>query len=71
MELAELGERICILGPSGSGKSTLAHAIARNCKLKLVHLDQLHHLPNSNWQMRPEAEFLELHDAAIAPIAGS
>jgi adenylate kinase family enzyme len=66
MKLSELGDRICILGPSGSGKSTLAHAIARERGLTLVHLDQLHHVPNSNWEMRPEAEFLALHDAAIA-----
>jgi adenylate kinase family enzyme len=30
-----------------------------------VHLDQLHHLPHTDWQPRPEAEFAELHDAAI------
>jgi adenylate kinase family enzyme len=66
MKLSELGERICILGPSGSGKSTLAYAIAQERQLQLVHLDQLHHLPHSNWEARPEAEFFELHDAAIA-----
>jgi adenylate kinase family enzyme len=66
MRLSELGERICILGPSNSGKSTLAEAIARKCNLKAVHLDQLHHLPNTNWKMRPAGEFLALHDEAIA-----
>ncbi len=66
MRLSELGERICILGPSNSGKSTLAEAIARKRGLKAIHLDQLHHLPNTNWQMRPEGEFLALHDEAIA-----
>jgi adenylate kinase family enzyme len=66
MQLSELGERICILGPSNSGKSTLAAAIARKCDLPVVHLDQLHHLPNTNWQPRPRAEFVALHDAAIA-----
>lgn len=66
MRLSELGERICILGPSNSGKSTLAEAIARKRDLKAIHLDQLYHLPNTNWQMRPVGEFLALHDEAIA-----
>jgi len=66
MQLSELGERICILGPSNSGKSTLADAIARKCGLTAVHLDQLHHLPNTNWKVRPASEFLALHDEAIA-----
>jgi adenylate kinase family enzyme len=66
MRLSELGERICILGPSNSGKSTLADAIGRKRGLKVVHLDQLHHLPNTDWKMRPAREFLALHDEAIA-----
>jgi adenylate kinase family enzyme len=66
MRLAELGERICILGPSNSGKSTLAEAIAKKSGLKAIHLDQLHHLPNTNWKPRPADEFLALHDKAIA-----
>jgi adenylate kinase family enzyme len=66
MRLSELGERICILGPSNSGKSTLAEAIARKCSLKAVHLDQFHHVPNTNWKTRPAGEFLALHDEAIA-----
>ncbi|QGR08715.1 hypothetical protein CTZ24_09645 [Pantoea phytobeneficialis] len=66
LSLAELGPRICILGPSNSGKSTLAHAIAQKTSLPLVHLDQLYHLPNTHWQARSEAEFLQLHQAAVA-----
>jgi adenylate kinase family enzyme len=66
MRLSELGERICILGPSNSGKSTLAGAIAKKTGLKPIHLDQLHHLPNTNWQPRPPDEFVALHDQAIA-----
>lgn len=66
MRLSELGERICVLGPSGSGKSTLADAIGRKRDLKAIHLDQLYHLPHTDWQMRPEKEFLALHDEAIA-----
>jgi len=66
MTLDELGPRICIMGPSNSGKSTLATAIAHVRGLTAIHLDQLHHLPNTDWQPRPEDEFIALHDAAIA-----
>lgn len=65
MQLSELGTRICILGPSNSGKSTLAAAIGRKLDIDVVHLDQLHHLPHSDWQPRPQEEFLALHDEAI------
>lgn len=65
-DLAALGPRICILGPSGSGKSTLGVAIGRLQDLPVVHLDQLHHLPGTEWVPRPPAEFTALHDAAIA-----
>lgn len=64
--LENLGPRICILGPSNSGKSTLADAIARKLAIPAVHLDQLYHLPHSNWVPRPEADFVTLHQAAIA-----
>ena len=66
MLLSELGARICILGPSNSGKSTLAVAIARKHGMKAVHLDQLHHIPGTDWQPRPADEFRALHDDAIA-----
>ena len=66
MNLSDLGYRICILGPSNSGKSTLASAIARKRGLEAVHLDQLFHLPNTDWQQRPRDEFIALHDTAIA-----
>ena len=66
IKLDALGPRICILGPSNSGKSTLADAISRARGLPAVHLDQLHHRPRSDWQPRPAAEFLELHEAATA-----
>jgi adenylate kinase family enzyme len=65
MTLDALGPRLCILGPSNSGKSTLAVAIARARDLPPVHLDQLHHLPNTDWQPRAPAEFVALHDRAI------
>lgn len=54
------------MGPSNSGKSTLADAIGRARGLPVVHLDQLHHLPATDWVPRPAADFAALHDAAIA-----
>lgn len=65
MTLDDLGIRICVMGPSNSGKSSLANAIARARGLTPVHLDQLRHLPKTDWQERPDEEFQRLHDAAI------
>ena len=65
MQLADLGEGICILGPSNSGKSTLAETIARKRGLEVIHLDLLYHLPNTDWKVRPPDEFVALHDTAI------
>lgn len=65
LPLASLGERIAVLGPSNAGKSTLAVALSEKLGIPAVHLDQLRHLPNTDWQQRPEAEFAALHDAAI------
>jgi len=65
MTLDELGTRICIMGPSNSGKSTLAEAIGRARSLEAVHLDQLHHLPHTDWVPRPPDEAAALHDKAI------
>ena len=65
MTLDELGTRICIMGPSNSGKSTLAEAIGQAKRLEVVHLDQLHHLPHTDWVPRPADEFAALHDMAI------
>jgi adenylate kinase family enzyme len=53
------------MGPSNSGKSTFADAISRKTALPVVHLDQLHHLPDSNWIPREHTEFLRLHCNAI------
>jgi adenylate kinase family enzyme len=63
--LADLGPRICILGPSNSGKSTLAVAIGAALGRPVIHLDLLHHLPNTDWVPRPTEEFHALHDEAI------
>lgn len=66
MTLDALGPRICIMGPSNSGKSSLAVAISRARGLPPVHLDRFYHLPDTDWRPRPAADFLALHDAAIA-----
>ena len=66
ISLEALGPRICIMGPSNSGKSTLADAISRKTDLPVVHLDQLHHLPDSKWTPRAPAEFLQLHADAVS-----
>ena len=65
LPLASLGQRIVILGPSNAGKSTLARSLSEKLAIPAVHLDQLRHLPNTDWQQRPEEEFAALHDAAI------
>ena len=65
LSLPELGDRIMVLGPSNAGKSTLAIALSERMNLPIVHLDQLQHLPNTDWQTRPETEFKALHDKAI------
>ncbi|MEL6861589.1 MAG: isopentenyl transferase family protein [Pseudomonadota bacterium] len=65
LSLPQLGDRIIVLGPSNAGKSTLAIAISEQTNLPVVHLDQLQHLPNTDWQARSEAEFKALHDEAI------
>ncbi|PBC01049.1 AAA family ATPase [Mesorhizobium sp. WSM3860] len=66
MKLSDLGDRICILGPSNSGKSTLADATARKRGLEVIHLDQLYHPPDTDWEARPKDDFVALHDAAIS-----
>ncbi|WP_246710146.1 P-loop NTPase family protein [Martelella soudanensis] len=63
--LESLGKRIVVLGPSNAGKSTLAVALSTKLNIPAIHLDQFQHLPNTDWQVRPEAEFARMHDAAI------
>jgi Adenylate kinase and related kinases len=65
LPLHSLGDRIVVLGPSNAGKSTLAVALSKKLGFPAIHLDQLKHLPNTDWQQRPDAEFSALHDAAI------
>jgi adenylate kinase family enzyme len=64
--LEALGRRICIIGPSNSGKSTLAQAIGARLNIPVIYLDQLRHLPHTDWRVRPDAEFAALHARAIA-----
>jgi adenylate kinase family enzyme len=63
--LETFGRRIVIMGPTNAGKSTLAAAIARKIDVPAIHLDRFRHLPNTDWQPRPDPEFHGLHDAAI------
>lgn len=64
--LVQFGPRIAIIGASNGGKSTLANALSRKLGIPAVHLDQLYHQPGTDWQPRPQQDFLVLHDAAIA-----
>jgi len=63
--LEEMGQRICIIGPSNSGKSTLAQNLAEKLNLPVLHLDQLAHIPWTNWQRRANEDWLEEHDQFI------
>jgi len=65
LPLTSLGDRIAILGPSNSGKSTLAVSIGKKSRYPVVHLDQLRHIPHTNWRERSDEEFVRLHDTAI------
>ena len=51
-KLETLGTRICIIGNSAAGKSTLAQHLANNLNLTVCHLDQIAHVPNTNWEPR-------------------
>jgi adenylate kinase family enzyme len=66
LPLDALGKRIVIFGPSNSGKSTLAEALSAKLGIAAVHLDQLHHTPNTDWVPRPQDEFHTLQRAAMA-----
>lgn len=70
--LQTLGTRICIIGISSGGKSTLAQALGRKLNLAVCHLDQIAHLPHTDWQPRDKAlmrsdhqHFLDQHDRWI------
>ena len=63
--LNELGQRICIIGPSNSGKSTLANQLGEKLNIPVCHLDQLAHIPGTNWKLRDEKEFAADQDAFL------
>ncbi|MDR1693867.1 MAG: hypothetical protein LBR70_01545 [Lactobacillaceae bacterium] len=60
-----IGKKICIIGLSSSGKSTLADIIAKKRNLNLLHLDQIGHIPNTNWVPAPAEEWMPRHDKFI------
>jgi adenylate kinase family enzyme len=64
--LEAFGRRICVCGPSNAGKSTLADSVSRKLNVPVVFLDQLRFAPNTDWEERPDEEFRQLHDAAVA-----
>ncbi|UYO00473.1 MAG: AAA family ATPase [Devosia sp.] len=64
-QLSVLGQRIIILGPTNAGKSTLAASIGKKLGMPAIHLDQFRHLPDTDWQQRPDEDFAALHDQAI------
>ena len=59
--LEQLGHRICIIGASSAGKSTLAKVLAGHLNLEVCHLDQLAHIPHTNWQLRNKDDFKADH----------
>ncbi|MGG5505810.1 MULTISPECIES: adenylate kinase [unclassified Myroides] len=64
--LETLGKRICIIGNSGAGKSTLAQHLGQHLNLAICHLDQMAHIPHTNWQPR-DRELMRLdHQAFLA-----
>jgi adenylate kinase family enzyme len=65
IKLQDLGKRICIIGPSNSGKSTLAKKLSEKLNVPVAHLDQLAHVPGTNWIPRANEEWKDDHDRFI------
>lgn len=70
--LSTLGLRICIIGNSAAGKSTLAQHLGLRLGVAVCHLDQIAHIPHTNWQPRDREllrldhnHFLEQHDTWV------
>ncbi len=55
LPLHSLGERIVVVGPSQCGQVNVGSRRFQKLGLPAVHLDQLQHRPQSNWQARPES----------------
>jgi len=61
-----LGKRICIIGGGSCGKSTLAAALGKKmCLETVIHLDQLAHIPNTQWTPKPREEIIAEHSKII------
>jgi adenylate kinase family enzyme len=60
-----LGKRICVIGPSNSGKSTFSEKLAQKLNYPVLHLDQIAHVPNTNWVLAPREETKKKHDTFI------
>ncbi len=60
-----LGNRICVIGPSNSGKSTFSEKLARKLNFPVLHLDQIAHIPHTNWVRAPRKETKKKHDIFI------
>ena len=66
MEMSNnIGKRICIIGPSCAGKSTLAAKLGEKLRLPVLHLDQISHIPGTNWAWRPRSVVQKEHDEFI------
>ena len=64
--LSTLGLRICIIGNSAAGKSTLAQHLGKRLHIAVCHLDQIAHIPNTNWEPRDRALLRIDHQAFLA-----
>ncbi|MBN1784107.1 MAG: AAA family ATPase, partial [Alphaproteobacteria bacterium] len=60
-----LGKRICVIGPSGSGKSTFSKKLSQKLNYPVLHLDQIAHIPHTNWVRAPREETKSKHDTFI------
>ncbi|MHA1540937.1 MAG: AAA family ATPase [Alphaproteobacteria bacterium] len=60
-----LGNRICVIGPSNSGKSTFSEKLARKLNFPVLHLDQIAHIPHTNWVLASREETKRKHDTFI------
>lgn len=62
-------QRICFIGPSSSGKSTLAEKLGKKLNYPVLHMDQIAHVPGTDWQRCPIDETIQKHDAFICQDA--
>lgn len=63
--ITNLGQRICIIGPSSGGKSTLAKHLGSKLKLPVCYLDQLAHVPHTQWKRLDDTSLKTKHDDYI------